>query len=67
MQRRMEETAKARKELRRRQALHPHGARKLAEIALLTTLRNLDGLTPKVLMSLDVVMVERIWIAVRNT
>lgn len=45
---------------------HPRGARKLTEIALLTTLRHLDGLTPELLQSLEGVVVEKIWTAIKE-
>jgi hypothetical protein len=46
---------------------HPDGARKLAETAMLVMLRNLDGLTPEVLQSLETMMLERIWGAVKES
>jgi hypothetical protein len=46
---------------------HPDGVRKLAEIALITMLRNLDGLTIEVLQSLEGMILERIWKAVKES
>jgi hypothetical protein len=64
--RHIKNVAQGRRNEKLRPKSHPHGARRLTEIALLTTTRHLDGLTPEVLQSLEGVLVEKIWKVVKE-
>jgi hypothetical protein len=64
--RHIKNVARGRRNEKLRPKPHPHGARKLTEIALLTTIRHLDGLTPELLQSLEGMVVERIWRVIKK-